>query len=359
MTTFNPGAWNQANSVDCNNCYNYATDNKNTKQAGQPPPKSAMPGRTKNISPGTLVKIQPITKGGKIVGGNPIWKFTCPSVKIGCTLDGLKDPNALGNCDPNCWMVAYYVRAPGNRPPPPPGLMYTGDYHFVRQDLAGHAGGGGWSHKPGHGSHPVTDKQYNPHTGKYDGPKITNPATDNMGPLYQFCGYLCCCPGTRVASLEPPRQEEGGVAVAKADDLGTLYDQTWFVSHEDLADTVASMAELGGSWLEGFAEEAYSLRLDATTSEIEHEYSVLVAPHSLSVWDGRWRHLSDKTGTILTTFEDALTERVSAPSTASLAREVFQIHSAALATKCVELALAGDITALKIALEHAIPKRSS
>jgi hypothetical protein len=113
--------------------------------------------------------------------------YTCPGMLNAALADGLRQPDTDGKCRSGCWRVAYYVKAKNEVPH---------GYHWVREDSPGH-----WSHKPG--MNDVTDRQWNPDKKDYSGPKITDPSKDSVGFDYKFCGYLCCCPGTKVVAMVP------------------------------------------------------------------------------------------------------------------------------------------------------------
>src|SRR4051812_9864764 len=271
MPNFEPNKWNTPDVQSVNNCYNYATDNRNAPQDGQPAPRPASPGRKEDVTAG-------IPKGAKVVSQTPdghatvrvMLDFTCRGVKTVSILDGLKEPNAQGACDSGCWKVGYFVRRCTDEK--------SGDIHFVRQD-----GDGTWSHKPG--TNAATQNQFNPQSGKYDGPKITDPSKDNVGQDYTFCGYLCCCPGTTVAMVEPQSSHEMA-ALSVATTLGDPNTVTLpYAPRELQAVWSALVAELASWWVEGFGPGALRYRLDGPFLPGDGPQTALITDRSVTVWD--------------------------------------------------------------------------
>ena len=197
MPDFDPDPWNAPDPWDLttpdlqplNNCYDYATDNRTEWHPPMafpvPNPEVfwSVPGRTKGVTPA-------IARGALVFGATVkvLYEYTCEGVRTGAILDGLKKLEDDGSCAGDCWKVAYFIR--------PYNTTNGGDFHWARQDSDG-----GWSHKRGTG--PV--QRLNA-----PAPPSTTPApeAENAVPGYEFCGYLCCCPDTRVAAL-PPEETEG------------------------------------------------------------------------------------------------------------------------------------------------------
>ena len=123
MPTYDPGSWNTKTLVKINNCYNYATDKKNEPPpAGKPAPEPAEPGRTKKVTAKQYKKT--IQHNNQLI---PLFDYECLGVKSAAKLDGLKDADADGNCEENCWRVAVFVRRLDEK------KQLHGDYHFVRE----------------------------------------------------------------------------------------------------------------------------------------------------------------------------------------------------------------------------------
>ncbi|MEA2600776.1 MAG: hypothetical protein QOF89_1768 [Acidobacteriota bacterium] len=121
--------WNDAYSMDHNNCYNFAANYRSDT--------FAQPG---NYS------------------GHPFGSFTCSSVGTACNWDGW-----VSSCQTNNLSIALVIW-PGN------------DFHFYRLCTNGH-----WCHKPGH----TAARNYDD-SGNY----ITDPRTANRGPYTSFCSFL-------------------------------------------------------------------------------------------------------------------------------------------------------------------------
>lgn len=153
VPSYHPSFWNSAASVPpcpfnntvqtCNNCYNYANNNRTDT--------FAQPGRAS----GTILS-----------GAN----MNCNDVRNAAVADGLELLPASGVCPDKKDKVALVVD-PGT------------DYHWYRQDSSGM-----WTHKPGGTQATNLDNSNNP---------ISNPETaDRCGGFLcytDFCGYHCAC----------------------------------------------------------------------------------------------------------------------------------------------------------------------
>ena len=295
MPTYEPDKWNKPENLTLNNCYNYATDNRNEREPLKPKPRPATPGVHFGIQPGVILGYIPHPAGIM-----PIWKFTCESIAAGCRLDGLKDPDGDGDCPNDCWKVHYYYKAPVLRPPRP----ITGDFHFVRQDDDGK-----WSHKPNAGSTPITRQQYNPRTKKFDGDEITDPKTDNVGPGFIHCGYLCCCPGTEVAMVDPPPVSEGKAYVlADIDEtpsLGaTMYLNTGLGFMEQQIGQIAAAIRL--PWIDRDLDESPRIRLDFGPNAEGTWDTMTIYQNGFTVWRGFAQSMHDPKGIALATMQHIL-----------------------------------------------------
>jgi hypothetical protein len=127
----------------CNNCYNYATDQR-TDTFAQPGRAS---GRTLTLA-----------------------TTTCPTVSCYAFYDGLLWTPANNNTCTTSGVLVALVMNPGN------------DYHWYRKNDDGY-----WSHKPGATAATSLDAA---------GAKITDPRTCSR-PLYpQFCGFMVALDGS-------------------------------------------------------------------------------------------------------------------------------------------------------------------
>ena len=142
LAAYNPGFWNNNQTIlRNNNCYNYAS-NKRTDTFAQP-------GRG---------------------CGHIYTAITCPEMTRASLCDRL---HRRYDCFPDSEKPRYLVAlvvAPG------PGFI---DFHWYRKMKEGF-----WGHKPG--STPVRNVDNS-------GRVISNPATCNRGPYTQFCGYFYTC----------------------------------------------------------------------------------------------------------------------------------------------------------------------
>jgi hypothetical protein len=147
---YDPGKWNHADWIHCNNCYNYGCDIRTDN--------FAQPGHASGAS----------------------HSRTCPTVGSAAESDGL----TVTDIEKKCWGCTHLVAlvvdplessVPGDR----------WDYHWYRMDDNGR-----WSHKPG--GTPATERDAS-------GNLITNPETADrrsIGADYTydyslFCGYYC------------------------------------------------------------------------------------------------------------------------------------------------------------------------
>lgn len=260
MPTFEPDRWNAPGVKERNNCYNYACDRMPSASNGTRP--RAQPGRANDITAGKPIgvgtRVITLKDGTQSTVVGIFKKFTHKGVRTAALTDGLLD---IGGPPPSadCYRVGYYIRLPiGNK---------SGDFHWVRED-----GPGMWSHKPGAGN--ATDRQYNPKTRKYDGPKITAPdnGNTNLGPGYMFCGFLYVCPKRiTIASLLPEDiyPDGEGVAVTLVADSMSLADTypTNFRPEDITAEVNAMAARTGTEWLDGFG-----------AGELLYQFDILSAP---------------------------------------------------------------------------------
>lgn len=291
MPTYDPSDWNDAGHRSINNCYNYATNTKNEPPGdGEQPPKPAHPGRSKDITArilkNTYVVRDPKTNA---VTGVHEWDFTCRGVKTAAMADGLKELKD-GGCDPECWKVAYFVRHPDLT------KRLNGDFHFVRQD-----DGGGWSHKQGDSN--ATNRQYNPDTGNYDGEPINDPATDNVGVGYEFCGYLCVCSDAITIASLPNLVAEGesGVAVAMGGTLGSSSEFLLQVDGARIAELVTGLSRHLETPLEpGPIGGTLLYRLDTAGT------SYFVTDIGVGMYGTRVHHLRDASGLVVAAFSELI-----------------------------------------------------
>jgi hypothetical protein len=280
--------WNKDDVLPLNNCYNYATGNRNEppKNKGDKVPQPATPG--KKASEKKDSKIKPVGAGPdeqQIVEVGPdktqivLLKIKCDRLKEAILGDGLGE---LKNdkCDANCWKVHYYVQEPGGGK--------KGDYHFVREGP-----GAGFSHKPNRGGEPVTRKRWNEGSSKYDGKPIDDPTDGKqVGPGYKWCGVVCCCPDTKVAMAEPPKGALVAVAYGDAYGQGPTFRPE--IKPDAVVELVASLPErLHANWTDGWGsgDALYRIDLRAPAERAPHKrgphvQTVFVRQGSISFWDG-------------------------------------------------------------------------
>ncbi|MEL8054962.1 MAG: hypothetical protein AAGK66_02315 [Pseudomonadota bacterium] len=288
MPKYEPNKWNKPGVQQSNNCYNYATNQRNEPKPNKPLPKTATPGNSAGIEPGLNQQFVLQTPSGILIGN--YWTFTCKSIKIGCVSDGLSDPNADGNCAETCWKVAYYNLPPKPKSRPP----VTGDFHFVRQDSDGK-----WSHKPG--KNIVTRYKYNPKTKRYDkdAGEITDPEKDNVGDGYEFCGYLCCCPDVEVAMSEPPERpdDQAYASITPADSPSSIPTHLLVLEPGQMDSLIGQIAsKIGTGWTDGFWEGDLVATVAYTPNTNRDEDQLLVYKDGFTLWRGFAQSLPDPDG---------------------------------------------------------------
>jgi hypothetical protein len=299
MPTYEPDAWNASDAVNVNNCYNYATNNRNKAESGSggrptAKVKPATPGATKDIDPFRVRNEYTVDRRtGRVIDVRMRLTITCKGLEAACKADGIHEASHCNDQNPNCWRIALFIR---NYRPGFPGA----DFHFAREDRPGH-----WSHKTGHRDSKATNKQFNRTSGKYDGPELTDPSTQNVGP-YKFCGYMCVCPDTRVAYNAPPAEEESGAANAMVtmDEYADLSGMSPPVALLEAADfdrfaAAALPAADTAEWIEGFGPGQARFRFDrADPAGDGGVQAIFISDESVTVWDGELRHAILENGVI-------------------------------------------------------------
>ncbi len=298
MPTYEPDKWNKPENLPLNNCYNYATDNRNEREPAKPPPRPAVPGHAAGIEPGLHVKTHLVPLGPGRIRLIHVWKITCDSIAIACGADGLDEWTV--KCEEPCWKVAYYWLPQGTYRVP----YNSADFHFVRQDDDDK-----WSHKPNKGSSPVTRQQYNPRTKKFDGDEITDPSKAQMFPGYIFCDYLCCCPGTSVAMADPPPVSEGEAYVlADIDETPgrgptmSLNTEVGFMDQK--IGQIAAAIRL--PWIDRDLDESPRIRLDFGPNAEGTWDTMTIYQNGFTVWRGFAQSMHDPKGIALATMQHIL-----------------------------------------------------
>lgn len=293
---YKPDAWNKAGVKAANNCYNYAT-NKPFKPGGKRKyPGAAEPGRASGLTVGVNIGFNVLDRTdlgpGQVLFG-PAVEITCKGLKNACVADGMVAAKDGPKCDgADCWVVAYYRKPAKKRGKS--GLFWeSADYHFVRQDADGK-----WSHKPGAAD--VTRKQYNPKKKDFSGPAITDPAKDNVGAGYEFCGYLCVCPDKVQIAMHDTsgtgRRHQGAV-VTRTDTYGLANRVTATLEETDFVSLIEEWSEeVGGQWEPGFADGTLCYRLDVGDEGAFTDFTLFVNEDAVTVWDGAARCLPDPDG---------------------------------------------------------------
>lgn len=273
--------WNTPDVLPLNNCYNYATNNRNEPpKDGGKPPQPADPGRKGHEKHPDVTAIG--EKPGEVEyvdtsdGKRRLLKITCDRLKETVASDGLGEPKD-GKCADTCWKVYLYVQEPG--------AAMTGDFHFVREGP-----GSGFSHKPNSGGTPVTRNQWNASSKAYDGPPIADPTKDPVGPGYKYCGVVCCCPDTKVAMAIPPARRPVMVAYGPHYGQGpTLFPAT---RPGALVELLAELPRLtDAQWQRGWGTAVTRCRVDVR--DAERSRSVFLGEGAITLWDGVTRHLPD------------------------------------------------------------------
>jgi hypothetical protein len=138
----------------------------------------------------------------------------------------------------------------------------------------------------------ATQNQYDPKSGKWDGNKITDPEKNNVGADYEFCGYLCCCPRTKVAIATPSR--EPAAVLTLADTLGTEDSITLPYSSDEMeVISDESFGGLAGRWSEGFGAGSLIYRIDWTPTSSDIVQTIFVTDEAVTLWRGSAVHIAD------------------------------------------------------------------